>query len=86
MARIIKVDGTEETVEVPPADGDRLSFLQKAVGGYIEMVRLRDRKTVMLVNEEGLIHRLPLNPMASVLAGKAIVGDAVIVRVPQEFD
>lgn len=42
-------------------------------------------KTVMLVNEEGLIHKLSFNIFASNLADKAIVGDVVLVERDKEF-
>lgn len=39
---------------------NNLSVMQKAVGGYIEVVPL-DGDTVLICNEEGKIHGLPLN-------------------------
>lgn len=50
-----------------------LEDYQRAVGGYIETVTIDDRHA-LIANEEGLIHRLPINPLAS-----AIVGDVVLV-------
>lgn len=43
-------------IDVP----NSLSSLQALVDGYIEIVRL-DHNNVAIVNEEGLIHRLPYN-------------------------
>ena len=66
-----------------------LKELQKAVGGYIEVVTLppkssgeRRIKRIMVMNEEGLLHRLPPNVVASAVFGAdlavPIVGDVVI--------
>lgn len=51
-----------------PANGKvfTLPELQKAVGGYIEIVILNDF-LAMVVNEEGHIHGLPYNEGASML-------------------
>lgn len=66
-----------------------LKELQEAVGGYIEVVTLppkssgkRKIKRIMVMNEEGLLHRLPPNVVASAVFGPdlavPIVGDVVI--------
>ena len=58
--------------------------MQKAVGGYIQVVPMprksRDIKRIMVVNEEGLLHGLPPNVVASAAFGVEgrIVGDVVI--------
>ena len=62
-------------VETEPS----LSECQAAVGGMIEAVYLPDGR-LMYVNEEGLLKGLPLNEMASDIAGKYIVGDVIIIR------
>jgi hypothetical protein len=36
------------------------------------------KRQVMVVNEEGLLRELPYNPMATVLAGRTILGDVLI--------
>lgn len=41
--------------------GDKLEDLQRAVGGYIEMVRPFDEPVAIIVNEEGKIAGLPAN-------------------------
>jgi hypothetical protein len=61
-----------------------LEALQKQVGGYIETVTLIPGKAVMIVNEEGLLLGLTINPAASALAGVKIVGPALIVGVGGE--
>jgi hypothetical protein len=85
MAILIKPDG--KNVEVVPTNGRRwtLPELQRHVAGYIEPVRLPPltningrRVTRMYVNEEGLIYDLPFNQAASNVAGKSIVGNALV--------
>ncbi|QDP63905.1 MAG: hypothetical protein Unbinned3992contig1000_19 [Prokaryotic dsDNA virus sp.] len=56
-----------------------LEECQQAVGGLIEAVYLDDGR-LMYVNENGLIVGLPVNEMASQIAGRHIVGDVVIIR------
>ena len=53
MAKIIKTTG--ETIYVQPKNGTdfQLAELQAIVEGYIEIVRLDDQGTEMVVNEEG---------------------------------
>ena len=53
-----------------------LSDAQATVGGYVQVVRCPDG-TKLLVNEEGLWQRLPLNEEATKLAGQPIVGNAI---------
>jgi|TARA_R110000824_G_scaffold252429_1_gene441207 hypothetical protein len=66
-----------------PAGGENdytLEQLQEAVGGNIEPVRVPESDYVtMLVNEEGLLHDLPLNQLASMIARKGIVGTVVLI-------
>ncbi len=55
-----------------------LDALQKAVGGYIAAVRLRDGRT-MYVDEDGIAKGLTLNREASDLAGIPLFGTAVVI-------
>jgi hypothetical protein len=66
-----------EKREISPS----LEELQKAVGGYIRMVPFDSKSEViqMAVNEDGLRLDLPDNPVASLLSGQRIVGDAVVL-------
>jgi hypothetical protein len=56
--------------------------LQKAVGGYIELVSIKKSAVhnsgKMYVNEEGLLRNLQYNTLASIIAGMNIVGTVVI--------
>ena len=58
-----------------------LKGLQKVVGGYIECIpHTREfPKMEALVNEEGLIHHLPTNILASRLLNYPIVGNCILV-------
>ena len=66
--------------EVMPANGTdfKLREVQKMVGGYVEVVYLRDGR-IMLVDEEGLLKQLPINRAASLMAGRPIVGNALVM-------
>jgi len=54
-----------------------LSDYQKVVGGWIEPVTLQD--FTVYVNEEGLLVDLPVNPGASGITGRYLVGDVCFV-------
>ena len=65
---------------------NELRALQKAVGGRIETVGLKDGG-VMIVDEEGMLKQYPHNDLASYISGKHIYGTALIVGVDgEEFD
>lgn len=72
----LKVDGTSESLP-----DTNLETLQKAVGGWIELVYTKHNDE-MYINEEGKLHGLPINILATKLFGRddVIVGDVVIVR------
>lgn len=81
-ALLISVDGEVSDVVVPrPGE---LKWLQEQVGGYIEFVDLGTAGS-LVVNEEGKIHGLPRNRLATWLAsprlwgGDYIAGPAVLV-------
>ena len=79
--KALKLEGrTHEVIEIE----NTLEALQKAVGGYIETVRLRVDDAVMIVNEEGLLLGLPYNVIASGFADQPIVGTAIIVGINGE--
>ena len=77
---------TDNKISIIDLDFDHES-LREEVGGYVELVRtqkLRDyfkTKVVMIVDEEGLVKNLPMNPMGCYFYdtdkhGNPIVGDA----------
>ena len=84
MATIIKISGEKENIE--PADGKTFTLveLQKAVGGYIQIVPLNQGEYVgklMIVDEDGLLKiDAKLNNEASRIAGQRIVGKVIIIK------
>ena len=84
---IIRHDGTTEPLAYSSPQNENLQeiqtslmALQTVVGGYIEAVAVpADKSLVLLVNEDGLMLKLPSNPQASAIALRAIVGDAVLM-------
>lgn len=82
MAKIIKSDGTERNVE-PRNGGDfSLSEMQRIVGGFIEIVTLKDGQ-LMVVNEEGMLLEMPYNQKASELYGQPVVGNVLVCNDDQ---
>ena len=79
VAQLIKSTGMVTTVTIPKKDS--LPVMQAAVGGLIEYVYIRynRKKTIMVVNEEGRLIGLPINPIASLIAGQTIVGDVLLL-------
>lgn len=57
---------------------DGLEPKQEAVGGLIERVWLSDDR-FMWANEEGLLQKLPINEIASRMAGFPVVGDVLLI-------
>jgi hypothetical protein len=81
MMKVLKLEGLSITeTEIK----NTLEALQAAVDGFIEAVTLVQDRAVMLVNEEGLLRDLPLNPVASAVANTQIVGTAIVVGVDGE--
>lgn len=72
---IIRPDGC---LVKAPTKGITLSKLQNLVNGYIEIIRLPNRK-IAIVNEDGIGLGLPVNPIASQTIGTPIVGVCVIM-------
>jgi hypothetical protein len=68
---IIEIDGDYTRVEELT-----LEQKQEIVGGYIEYVKIGSG--TMIVNEEGLLHKLPFNTYASIIADRPICGRAII--------
>lgn len=85
MARIYKANG--EQIEVSPK-GKRfgLQELQSIVGGYVEVIDLKDG-TTMVVNEEGRLKKLPVNDQATDIysavygpTNMPILGDVLVCK------
>ena len=60
-----------------------LKALQRAVDGFIETITLGN-DTVMIVDEEGLLHNKEINEVASIAAGTGIVGTSLVVGTDGE--
>lgn len=81
-AEIIKTSG--ERIPVKPENGTdfELHEMQTIVGGWIEVVYLRDGR-IMVVNEEGKVNRLEPNIVATNLllaqgGWDMVVGDVLV--------
>ena len=73
--------------EIEVKNGSMLKGLQEIVGGCIEIVHPRrlERPLLMVVNDEGLLYGLPVNPVGSYLYGMdqhghPILGDIAILQ------
>lgn len=95
MARLIRVDGSEQVIH-PKGKKWTLSELQRFVGGYIEFVS--GTKTLrMIVDEDGIMKNRPVNArasdmvMADLPSGQilrhpiVILGDAVILDAKEKM-
>lgn len=68
MATIIKTNGDRAEITLETDDRQQLAQLQAAVGGFIQIIELTRTQQLLIVNEEGLIDDLPINPTATELA------------------
>lgn len=77
-----------DNIEVQPKNGSDFSLeeLQDFVEGYIEVVRLKDDK-IMVVNEEGKLNGLPFNVGATLAYNEGtgryddiILGNALVCK------
>lgn len=76
MAQIMKADGS--VIDVEPKNGKDFSLkeLQCIVGGYIEIVHLKDGN-ILVVNDEGAINGSRINIRASKIYGSYLFGDVL---------
>jgi len=88
-ALLIRANGVGvEKIDIVPNTG--LASLQEAVGGFIEAIHLGD--AIMYINEEGLLHDLPHNDVATKIYHQfypsilrpTIVGNVIIVGFDPE--
>ena len=73
MADLIKTTGEI----VRDVDDSSLNKKQELVGGYLEYCPV-DEHSFMYVDEEGLLKGREINPKASEIAGRIIVGDVLL--------
>lgn len=84
-----------EVIDVVPKNGTDFQYdeLREFVGGYIEIVPLKNEKQILVVNEEGKLNGLPVNALATnalalsyqpritdVIVGDALLCDSDMVR------
>ena len=81
MAYLLKTDGTIEQLGWHPC----LSEIQKAVGGYIELIPTGNAG-YMYGNEEGKLMGLPVNMAATTMIAfdDLVVGDVVVMEEGEE--
>ena len=71
------VDGVAVQLDKKPT----LAEAQQLVEGYVELINftLDGRKAQALVNEDGLLKRMPPNMAASLLVGRSLVGPVIVL-------
>ena len=82
---------TDNKISIIDVDFDDFGSIQQAIGGHFETVHtqlmadyFKDPSVIMLVDEEGLVKGLPLNPVGSALYRGTIAGDLIFARVQGE--
>jgi hypothetical protein len=76
VADIVNVDGTIERLPTTVAKM-KLGRIQEILGGYVEHA-MGIGRTELWCNEEGLLHNLPYNSIASQRTGHHVVGNAIV--------
>ena len=77
--------GTKTRVISEKSESPSLEEAQEFVGGHLTMAPIynppKDEKNIqLLVDEDGISKKLPVNPNASLTAGYQILGNALILR------
>lgn len=84
---VLFADPTKEPEPILLSEQDSLQAIQERVGGLIDAVKTQavnqdnDEQMVLVgyINDEGLLLKLPLNPLASLVFNRELVGDVVLV-------
>jgi len=76
-AMMITAEGYVNGITISDISSSKLDDMKQCVGGLIELVVIDNM--VLVVDEEGLLKRKPINPIATAMARKAIVGDVLVV-------
>ena len=79
-AELIKATGSVQEIEPKNGTDFSLEELKTIVDGYIQVVWLKDGR-IMVVNEEGKIHRLPLNVRATCIVNGEGIADTIVGNV-----
>ena len=84
MALYIQALKQEKPTEVFPKNKTfSLREMQKYVNGYVEFAGVYDGHRVY-ANEEGQLHNLPINVIATKMLQKIIVGDVLVVHPDED--
>ena len=82
---------TDNKISVIDVNFNGFRSIQRAIGGHFETVHtqimadyFKDSSVIMLVDEEGLIKELPLNPVGSALYKGVIAGDLIFAQIRGE--
>jgi len=86
MARILKTDGTLHALKGEDRKGRlTLEQMQKGVGGYVRVIKLRGDKMQMVVDEDAGWKDIPVNRVATEMyrrntgyMGEVIKGDVIL--------
>lgn len=91
VATRFNADGSASVVARKPlqkrkthVDHFSLEDMQKWVGGYVQILQAGDGRAFVLCDEDGQPKGLPLNQHASMVAGRPIVGPAVVVSLADD--
>lgn len=84
---VLYADPTKEPEPILLSEQDSLQAIQERVGGLIDAVKHvavnqdTDEQMVLVgyINDEGLLLKLPMNPLASIVFNRELVGDVVLV-------
>lgn len=82
---------TDNKISIIDVDFDDFRDIQRAIGGHFETVHtqlmedyFKDTLLIMLVDEEGRIKDLPINPVGCTLYRGIIAGDLIFARIAGE--
>lgn len=82
---------TDNKVSVIDVNFDDFRSIQQAIGGHFETVRtqlmadyFKDPSVIMLVDEEGRIKELPINPVGCTLYRGIVAGDLIFAKTKGE--
>jgi len=75
----LKTNGEITVVDIPTEDGH--IFINHKIGGWFDVVRLRDTNLHAYVHDTGLIDNLPINNAVSMLFDQLLCGDIVLSSI-----
>ena len=78
---IIQPDGDILPMPEPAGDdgGFTLEQLQEAVKGYVAVLFRGPTGNLFLCNEDGMLQHQPYNMVGTILCGKSVVGNVVVI-------